>query len=71
LFVDCALGAAAAVTNLATSVTGFMNVPSTKGPITLSASSAFTYAAVLCSKPTSRKCLKQRDRVRRSLLESD
>lgn len=59
LFVDCALGAGAPVTNLAASVTAFVNVQSTKGPITLTSSSSIAYQAETCSALKARACRKQ------------
>jgi hypothetical protein len=63
---DCLLGAAAPMTGLAATVSAFVDVASTKGPITLTSSSLVAYQAQTCTQ-TRRSCRKQITRSLRAM----
>ena len=53
---DCALQAAAPASGLTPHVSSFVNLQSTKGPITMTSSSPVTYEAKVCTRPGRGAC---------------
>jgi hypothetical protein len=68
--VDCVLGPANLTTGLVAGVRNFVNVQSTKGPITLTSSSSLAYQAQSCSASKARACRKQSVKSGRVLLKT-
>jgi hypothetical protein len=65
---DCVLGPAALIMGLTATVNALSNVPTTRGPITLTSSSSITYQAQTCSALKVRACRKQSVKFGRALL---
>jgi hypothetical protein len=64
---DCFLGPGAPTSGLPATASGFSDIPTTRGPVTLTFSSPVTYRALSCTRP--RACRKQGAKALRSLLE--
>ena len=66
---DCFLGPATPTTGLPATVSSFTNIPSTKGPVTLTFSSPITYQAQSCTRP--RACRKHGAKMFRTLRATE